>query len=152
MKTQEHGDKDMVSNCCCSDMVEPDWDMAEQLGSMWRAYVNYICKGCGQVCEAIERDDYVEVLKFSTTNLSHIFKNINHKACNLIGYDYAWDIMKEGKFIGELYYSQEFREWFFIKDNYPMPRRSYRISFPIKTTEFMIDLFKSIDVELIKEE
>lgn len=150
MKTEEHGDKDMVSKCCCSDMIEPDWEMAEERGSMWRAYVCYICKSCGKSCKAIERSDYVEVLEFSPSNLSHIFKNINHKVCDSAGYDFTWDVTKEGKFIGELFYSEEFREWFFIKDNYPMPRRGYRMSFPIKTTEFMIELFKSIDVELIK--
>lgn len=57
MKTQEHGDKDMVSKCCnSSDMIEPDWDMAEEVGSMWRAYACYICKTCGKSCEVIESE------------------------------------------------------------------------------------------------
>ena len=38
-------------------------------------------------------------------DLSHIFKNINHKPCTTIGYDFAWDISKNGKVIGELFYS-----------------------------------------------
>ncbi len=83
-------------------------------------------------------------------DLSNIFKNINHKPCTAIGYDFAWDITENGKFIGELFYSKDFKEWWFIKDNYPMDRKSYRISFPINTVEFLIDVFNSINVELIK--
>lgn len=91
-----------------------------------------------------------EVLEFSPINLSHIFRNVHHKPSGSIGYDFAWDVNKDGKLVGELFYSNEFREWFFIKDNYPMPRRGYRMSFPIKSIEFMIELFRSINVELIK--
>jgi hypothetical protein len=89
--------------------------------------------------------------QFIPTDLSHIFKNINHKKCNEIGgYDLAWDITEKGKFVGELFYSKEFREWAFIKDNYPMDRRCYKISFPIKDIDLFITLFKTIKIELIK--
>jgi len=40
-----------VSDCCYSEMIPPDWDMAEKMGSMWRAYACYICKNCGKICE-----------------------------------------------------------------------------------------------------
>jgi len=81
-------------------------------------------------------------------SLSNIFKNINHKPCNTIGYDSAWNITENEKFIGELFYSSEDKEWWFIKDNFPHQRKSYRINFPIKTTEFFIELFKLINVKL----
>ena len=44
----------IVSNCCNSEMIPPDWDMAEKAGSLWRAYAVYICKKCGKVCEPVE--------------------------------------------------------------------------------------------------
>lgn len=87
------------------------------------------------------------VLDFTPANLSHIFKNINHKTCNSPCYNFAWDIMDNGKFIGELFYSKEFREWDFIKDNYPSPRRAYKTSFPMDADSF-IKMFKSINVDL----
>ena len=88
------------------------------------------------------------VIDFTPNNLSHIFKNINHKPCNTIGYDFAWDIMQNQKFIGELFYSSDDREWWFIKDNFPHQRKSYRINFPIKQTSFFIEVFKTINVDL----
>ena len=84
-------------------------------------------------------------------DLSHIFKNINHKPCTTIGYDFAWDISKNGKLIGELFYSNDDKEWWFIKDNFPHQRKSYRINFPIKEEVFFVELFKTIGIELIKQ-
>lgn len=81
-------------------------------------------------------------------NLSNIFKNINHKPCKAIGYDFSWDVTENGKFIGELFYSSEDKEWWFIKDNFPHQRKSYRISFPIKETSFFIMAFNQINVKL----
>ena len=43
-----------VSGCCSSKMIPPDWDMAEQMGSLWRAYACYICKKCGKPCEPVD--------------------------------------------------------------------------------------------------
>lgn len=86
----------------------------------------------------------------SPQNLSNIFKNVNHKPCTAIGYDFAWDISKNGKFIGELFYSNDDKEWWFIKDNFPHQRKSYRINFPIKEEKIFTELFKAIEVELIK--
>lgn len=95
---------------------------------------------------SLEEDNLI----FSPSNLSNIFTNINHKPCSSIGYDLAWDITDKGKFVGELFYSQEDKEWFFIKDNYPMPRKGYRINFPITDNNFFINLFKSLKITLIK--
>lgn len=89
-------------------------------------------------------------MEFNPSNISNIFKNVKHKPCSAIGFDLAWDINLNEKFIGELFYSSEFKEWWFIKDNYPRDRKSYRISFPINETDLFISLFKSIKVELIK--
>ena len=44
----------IVSDCCSYDMLEPDWDMAENAGSLWRAYVCYICKKCEKPCTPID--------------------------------------------------------------------------------------------------
>ena len=43
----------MIKSKCCNsiELIEPDWDKAEEMGSMWRAYVCYICKKCGKVCD-----------------------------------------------------------------------------------------------------
>lgn len=47
----------LVSKCCLSpDMIEPDWEMAERAGSMWRAYACYICRKCGEACYTVEID------------------------------------------------------------------------------------------------
>jgi hypothetical protein len=43
-----------VSGCCSSEMIPPDWDMVEQIGSLWRAYACYICKKCGKPCEPVD--------------------------------------------------------------------------------------------------
>lgn len=43
-----------LSSCCSSEMILPDWNMAEQMGSLWRAYACYICKKCGKVCEPVD--------------------------------------------------------------------------------------------------
>lgn len=45
-----------VSNCCKAEMIPPDYEMAEEMGSMWRAYVSYICKDCGKVCESVKEE------------------------------------------------------------------------------------------------
>lgn len=87
------------------------------------------------------------VINFCPNNLSHIFKNINHKPCKSPCYDYAWDVLNNGIFVGELFYSNDFREWNFIKDNFPAPRRAYKTSFPMNTN-FFIQMFKSINVNL----
>ena len=48
-------EKVLVSDCCKTpDLIEPDWDMAEEMGSMWRAYVCYICKKCENSCDVVE--------------------------------------------------------------------------------------------------
>lgn len=86
--------------------------------------------------------------EFSPENISRIFRNVNHKQCNSIVYDFAWDIYEKEKFIGELFYSNNEREWFFIKDSFPLPRKGFRINFPIKSSELFIELFKSVNVEL----
>lgn len=83
-------------------------------------------------------------------DLSNIFKNVTHKHCSTPGYDFAFDITENGKFLGELFYSEDSKEWFFIKDNYPHPRKGYRISFPINTKEFIVEVFKTINIDLIE--
>jgi len=66
---------------------------------------------------------YVSKSVLSPQDLSHIFKNVNHKPCTIIGYDFAWDVTKNGKFIGELFYCNDDKEWWFIKDNFPHQRK-----------------------------
>jgi len=46
--------KASVSGCCNADMIPPDWDAAEEAGSMWRACACYLCKSCGKPCEPID--------------------------------------------------------------------------------------------------
>lgn len=90
-------------------------------------------------------------LVFSQKNLSKIFENIHQKTSNSIDFDFAWDIYKNQKTIGELFYTSYYKEWVFIKDNFPHQRKAYRIDFPIKEENLFIALFKAIDVELIKQ-
>lgn len=52
-----------VSNCCGSQVITPDWEMAEQMGSLARAYTCYICKECGQPCEPIKKDKNMKVIQ-----------------------------------------------------------------------------------------
>ena len=52
----QHDAKLPVSRCCnSSDLIEPDWEAAEEAGSLWRAYACYICKKCGKACEVVEQ-------------------------------------------------------------------------------------------------
>lgn len=41
----------LKSSCSNYEVIPPDWERAEKSGSLWRAYVCYICKKCGQPCE-----------------------------------------------------------------------------------------------------
>lgn len=43
-----------MSNCCGAEMIPPDWEKAENSGSMWRAYVCYICELCHKACEPVD--------------------------------------------------------------------------------------------------
>lgn len=49
----------MIQSKCCnsSELIEPDWDAAEEMGSLWRAYACYICKKCGKACDIIKTED-----------------------------------------------------------------------------------------------
>jgi len=52
----QHNAKLLVSRCCNSkDLIEPDWDAADEAGSLWRAYACYICKRCGKACEVVKQ-------------------------------------------------------------------------------------------------
>lgn len=92
---------------------------------------------------------------FSFNSLSNIFKNVTHKVSNSPGFDFAFDIHQEAtdknprQLVGELFYSKDFNELVFIKDNFPMPRQAFSITFPVKTKEMLVELFKSININLI---
>lgn len=90
-------------------------------------------------------------MEFSISDVSNLFKNINHKKCSSPGYDYAFDVMDNGKFVGEIFFSTECKDLVFIKDNYPHQRKAYRTDFPIKTIERFIDLFESVGIKLLIE-
>lgn len=45
-----------VSNCCAGDMVEPDDEITESMGSLWRAYDCYLCKSCGKPCDPVNKN------------------------------------------------------------------------------------------------
>jgi len=54
LKEQDENKTELqVSDCCQNEMIPPDWEAAEEAGSMWRAYAVYICKKCGNVCTPI---------------------------------------------------------------------------------------------------
>lgn len=80
-------------------------------------------------------------------DISNIFNNINHKPCKVPCYDLAFDVMEKDRFFGELFYSKTFAQWLLIKDNFPAPRRSYEISFPVDV-EMFTKLFMAVGVEL----
>lgn len=91
----------------------------------------------------------MEKLEFIPSNISYIFKNVNHKSADGFPcYDFAWDVTEKEKFVGELFYSKDFKEWVFIKDNYPSPRKAFKTSFPMNKQLF-IEHFKSIGITLI---
>ena len=53
----QHDEKLLVSSCCSSsNMIVPDWEMAEGAGSLWMAYACYICEECGKACYTVEVD------------------------------------------------------------------------------------------------
>lgn len=48
----------LLSDCCMSpDIVQPDLEMAEQMGSMWRVFTSYICKKCGSPCNVVQETE-----------------------------------------------------------------------------------------------
>lgn len=116
-----------------------------------QGYSTY-CKKCKATIKTNMQGDYDEdhVCLFRIENISNLFKNINHKPSNMPRYDYCFDMFEDKNWIGELFYSTEFKELMFIKDNYPMRRKSYRIDFPIKTIDSFISLFESINIKIIQ--
>lgn len=88
-------------------------------------------------------------MEFKIQDLSNIFENINHKRSITPGFDYGFDVFQESNFVGELFYSTVFEELVYIKDNFPSPRKAYRIDFPIKTVEFFIQVIESAGIKLI---
>jgi hypothetical protein len=57
LNDSQHDGKPLVSSCCSSaNMIEPDWEMADEAGSLWRAYACYICRECGKACDTVEVD------------------------------------------------------------------------------------------------
>lgn len=85
--------------------------------------------------------------KIKPNDISNHYRNIKHKPCKAAGYDMAWDITENKKFIGELFFSKEYKEWCFILDNFPMPRRVFRTTFP-QTKQSFEDSFKRINILL----
>lgn len=116
-----------------------------------QGYSTY-CKKCKATIKTNIQGDYDEdhVCVLIPENISNIFKNINHTGSNTPGYDYSFNVFDEEiGFVGELLYSNYFKEWRFIKDNFPAQRKAYSTDFPIKTIERFIDLFESIGIKLI---
>lgn len=52
------GDENFISDCCNSEMIPPDFEAADNAGSLYRAFLCYICKKCGKVCEPIEKQNH----------------------------------------------------------------------------------------------
>lgn len=50
---EDNSHENLISDCCKSTMIPPDWEAAENAGSLYRAYVCYICNNCGKPCEPI---------------------------------------------------------------------------------------------------
>lgn len=50
-------ENEKVSDCCGAKVLPPDWDKAEQMGSLWRAYTCYICKECGFACKVVDKSN-----------------------------------------------------------------------------------------------
>lgn len=42
-----------ISDCCGAKMIPPDFEIAKQAGSLWKAWACYICKKCGKSCKPI---------------------------------------------------------------------------------------------------
>lgn len=53
---EEISEENLVSECCKSDMIPPDLDGAENAGSLYRAFICYICIKCGKPCEPIKKE------------------------------------------------------------------------------------------------
>lgn len=67
------------SDCCFSEMILPDLDEAEQMGSLWKSYSCYICKKCGKACEPVvvkeEQNVAEETLEEAAKKFSDKFLN-----------------------------------------------------------------------------
>lgn len=50
----------LKSSCCSSETIPPDLEAAKNSGSLWRAYACYICKKCGQPCEVVKSEAYLQ--------------------------------------------------------------------------------------------
>lgn len=47
----EEKEEKLVSSCCQTEMIPPDYELAESMGSLYRAHLAYICKKCKKACE-----------------------------------------------------------------------------------------------------
>ena len=42
-----------ISDCCNAEMIPPDLNLAEESGSLYKAFICYICTKCGKPCDPI---------------------------------------------------------------------------------------------------
>lgn len=87
-------------------------------------------------------------MDFKIDNLDKYFTEV-YPAEKQIGYDFCFNIIREGMLIADVCFMKEFNEIVIIKDNFPMPRKSYHsVNFPFKTKEDFKYLLKLINIEL----
>lgn len=80
---------------------------------------------------------------------SHNFKQRKSRSSM---YDYEFEVVANGDYVGDLYYDSTGGEWCFLKDNFPFQRRTYRISFPIRNAKIFAELFSFVGVSLLTAE
>jgi hypothetical protein len=62
----------LVSSCCkSSELIPPDYEMAEEMGSLYSACTCYICKKCGKACDVIELSQAIHNDEKSRSYLKH---------------------------------------------------------------------------------
>ena len=85
---------------------------------------------------------------FKIQNLDNFFTEV-YPTEKQVGYDFCFQIIKNGSFIADICYMEEFNEIVSIKDNFPMPRKSYHsVNLPFKTKEYFKQLLSLINIEL----
>lgn len=98
----------LVSDCCgTSDMIPPDWELAEQSGSAWAAFACYICKKCRKACNAISINVY-NVKKEMNLPVSERYKKITRD--NLEKYLLEYQLEMAGKTLFDTFDDEK---WYF---------------------------------------
>ena len=79
-------------------------------------------------------------------DLSHIFKNINHKPCTTIGYDFALDISKNGRLLENCFIQMMIKNGDLLKIIFRIKENLTELIFRLKKKSFLLNFSKLLEL------